>query len=202
MSDIINKEPITEQDYIDAAHHLGCKVAAIKAVAEVESSGSGYLSTGELVILFEPHVFWKRLQKYGIDPAKVLAEHPDMSDILYQKFKGHSGEHPSQQWGRLNRAAQIHMKAAYESASWGKFQVMGFNCRSCGWDNVFDMVKAYQEGEKYQLLGFVDLVMDFGLGGVLVREDWVAFAKGYNGPAYKTNRYDEKLAAAFKKYDI
>jgi hypothetical protein len=30
--------------------------------------------------------------------------------------------------------------------------------------------------------------------------DWAKFARGYNGAGYKQNKYDEKLAAAYKKY--
>lgn len=37
---------LTEQDYKDAAGLLGVDVAAIKAVTEVESAGSGFLPSG------------------------------------------------------------------------------------------------------------------------------------------------------------
>jgi hypothetical protein len=30
--------------------------------------------------------------------------------------------------------------------------------------------------------------------------DWAAFAKAYNGKGYAKNKYDEKLAAAYKKF--
>lgn len=202
----MNKEPITEQDYVDAANSLSCKVAAIKAVSEVESSGSGFLSTGELLILFEPHVFFRRLVKLGADPAEILATHPDAADILYQKFKGHAGEKPSQQWDRLRKAANLPygpaMQAAHEAASYGRFQVLGENHRACGYSSIFELVHDFQEGDKYHLRAFVNLVKDFGLAPALVAEDWAKFARGYNGPAYKQNRYDEKLAVAFKKYSV
>lgn len=52
---------IADREYRSAAAKLGCEVAAIKAVAEVEAgSFGGFLSTGEPVILFERHVFHKR----------------------------------------------------------------------------------------------------------------------------------------------
>jgi len=204
MSEIANKEPITEQDYIDAAQELGCKVAAIKAVAEVESSGSGFLPTGELVILFEPHIFWKRLKKYGEDPATILRLHPEAAEILYEKFKGHAGEHPSQQWDRLRKAANLPyagaMNAAYESASFGKFQVMGFNHKAAGYATVFEFIHDLELGESYHLKAFVNLVKDFGLSKFLAAENWTGFAGSWNGPAYKVNKYDTKMAEAFKKF--
>jgi len=206
MKDPLNRPPLAEQDYIDGANELGCKVAAIKAVAEVESSGSGYLPTGELVILFEPHIFWKWLKSLGQDPAAVLQAYPEAADILYQKYKGHDGERPSQQWDRVRRAANLPydpaMRAAYEATSFGRFQIMGFNHKAAGYGSVFEMVHDFDEGESYHLKAFVRLIKDFGLAGALQREDWTAFAKGYNGPAFKTNKYDEKLATAFEKYSV
>jgi hypothetical protein len=201
MSD---KLPITEQDYIDAAQELGCQPAAVKAVAQVESSGSGFLPTGELVILFEPHVFWRQLKKKGRDVASISAAHPELSDILYEKFKGHAGEKPSQQWERLRRAVNLPyngaMTAGYEATSFGKFQIMGFNHEACGYADVFELVGNLNKGESYHLKAFVNLIKDFGLGKVLAAKNWAKFALAYNGPAYKVNNYDTKLAAAFAKY--
>jgi len=44
-------------------------------------------------------------------------------------------------------------------------------------------------------------------GGVLAEDavelrkgEWAAFARGYNGTAYKLNRYDQRLAAAYARY--
>ncbi|MFB9080551.1 N-acetylmuramidase domain-containing protein [Flavobacterium procerum] len=35
---------------------------------------------------------------------------------------------------------------------------------------------------------------------LLRNKNWASFALKYNGPAYKTNKYDEKLARAYAKY--
>jgi len=35
------------------------------------------------------------------------------------------------------------------------------------------------------------------LADELIRHDWAGFARGYNGPAFRQNRYDEKLSAAY-----
>lgn len=200
------KPRITDQDYADTAADLGCKVAAIKAVACIESSGSGFLPTGELVILFEPHIFWRQLVRQRVDPKTVLSNNPDMHDILYEVFRGHDGEHPSQQWDRLRRAAQVNMNAAYNSASFGKFQIMGFNSQGAGYKNIFEFVHYLDLGEKYHLLAFAKLIKSFGLAKCLCVGNWAAFAKEYNGPAYKGNPdtilddYDYKLSQAFKKF--
>ena len=53
----MSKEKINEKDFKDAATKIGCSVAAIKAVAEVESKQSGFDEKDQPVILFERHVF-------------------------------------------------------------------------------------------------------------------------------------------------
>ncbi|MEY8111095.1 N-acetylmuramidase domain-containing protein, partial [Burkholderia cenocepacia] len=61
-----------------AARTLDVPLACIRAVNEVESRGAGFLPDGRPVILFERHVFWKRLQARGIDPAPFAARQPDI----------------------------------------------------------------------------------------------------------------------------
>ncbi len=39
-----------------------------------------------------------------------------------------------------------------------------------------------------------------GLVGALQRRDWPAFARAYNGPGYRKNRYDTKLAKAYAEF--
>ena len=48
---------LTPADYERAAAALGCEVAAIRAVAAMESSGDGFLPDGRPTILFDAHVF-------------------------------------------------------------------------------------------------------------------------------------------------
>jgi hypothetical protein len=75
------KPLLTTNDYQKAAQRLGCEVAAIKAVAEVESSGNGFYANGTVKSKYEAHIF-KRLtgktassyqQAYGIN-AKAAME--------------------------------------------------------------------------------------------------------------------------------
>ena len=51
---------LTDQDYTEAAKVIGCEVACIKAVKEVETGSAGaFLSNNMPTILFEGHIFWK-----------------------------------------------------------------------------------------------------------------------------------------------
>ena len=54
------KPKLTIKDYQKAAKELNCEVAAIRAVAEVESLKGGFLPDGRPKILFERHVFHQR----------------------------------------------------------------------------------------------------------------------------------------------
>ena len=168
-----------------AAKKLGCEVAAVRAVIDVESNG-GYLGDKRPKILFERHYF-SRLTKGKYDGSH--------GDISHRRWGGYSGG--SREYDRLARAIALDEDAALRSASWGAFQIMGDNCRMCSFDNVRDFVSAMVESEDRQLDAFISFVKASRLDDELRHLDWEGFARGYNGPAYKTNNYDKKLAAAF-----
>ncbi|MCC6559800.1 MAG: DUF3380 domain-containing protein, partial [Xanthomonadales bacterium] len=58
--------PITPEQWQSLSERLEVSVPTLKAVAEVESAGSGFLSDGRPKILFEGHVF-SRLTKRAYD---------------------------------------------------------------------------------------------------------------------------------------
>lgn len=169
-----------------AAARIGCEVAAVRAVIDVESRG-GFLPDRRPKILFERHYF-SRLTARRFD-----AEAPEVSNPEWGGYRGGAAE-----YDRLHRAIALDREAALRSASWGAFQVMGDNFRACGFAGVEPFVAAMVSGEPAQLDAFVTFIRRTGLADELVRRDWAGFARGYNGPAYRTNRYDEKLDAAWR----
>lgn len=76
---------------------------------------------------------------------------------------------------------------------------MGFN--HSGFRNVFDFCNAMFRSEKEHLKSFLAYCEDHRLVQFLKNKDWVLFAKGYNGAAYKENQYDAKLQAAYELYE-
>lgn len=178
--------PLDEAAIADAAKKLDCEVAAVRAVIDVESRG-GFLPDGRPKILFERHYFC-RLTKGRFDAA-----HPNISNGQWGGY-GAGGAH---QYDRLAEAIACDRDAALRSASWGLFQIMGDHCRSLGFADAESFVKAMVSGEAAQLDAFVSFVKKNGLADELARHDWAGFARGYNGPAYRANRYDEKLSAAY-----
>lgn len=189
------KVSLTFEDFGAAAAALNLQPAAVQAVHRVETAGrSGFLAPGLPEILFEGHIFWQRLKRRGIEPA---AWQEGNGDILYPRWTREHYEGGRAEYRRLARALRIHEEAALESASWGMFQVMGFNHAACGYGEVRGFVRAMCASPQAQLDAFVQYLLAHGLDEPLRREDWAAFARRYNGPRYRENGYDTRLREAY-----
>jgi hypothetical protein len=180
---------LKDADLANAAEALNCEVACVKAVAEVESQGSGFLPSGRPKILFEA-LWFSRLTQNRYD-----ASHPDISSPRWNKAL-----YSKDEYARLEKAVALDRTAALQSASWGRFQIMGFNFKESGFASVEDYVQAMYESEGRQLDAFISFLKAKHLDAPLRERRWGDFAHGYNGPGYKDNRYDEKLLAAYRKY--
>jgi hypothetical protein len=183
------RSPLTNDDYIKASQILGCEIAAIKAVALVESSGSGFFHNGHPKILFEGHIFHRYTK--GIYDDK----YPTISYLTW------TTQHYKKDYlGEINRyelAASLNKQAAGFSASWGKFQIMGFNFALCQFLSLEDFLSAMHKDEQSHLKAFCYYLINSHLDLYLSRRDWTAFARRYNGPLYWKNRYDERLERAY-----
>lgn len=189
---------ITSSDIMAAALEHDLDPALVHTVLSVESRGRGFLKSGKPVILFEGHKFWEQLVLLGLDPVKITPKLPE--GILYPKwadtwYVGGEGEYQ-----RLEVAMAVSQPAALRSASWGLFQLMGFNFELCGFKTVDDFVAAMRQGEPQQLDAFLHFIEATGLIKHLRAHKWAKFAHGYNGPAYKKNGYDSKLENAYWRY--
>lgn len=183
-------------DIRKAAELIGVEPCAVQAVVDVESGGSGFLPDGRTKILFEGHVFWKELQKRGIDPAPLAPKYPN---VIYPKWDRSQYKGGAAEWERLNTAALVNKEAALCSASYGLFQIMGFNHRAAGFDSVQAFVDAQKESEAMQLQSFCAFMRSEGLVLFLVGRDWAGFARRYNGSGYAANQYDVKLRRAYER---
>jgi hypothetical protein len=182
--------------YTAAATLLGVEVALIHAVAEVESKGAGFLDAHRPKILFERHCFYKALKAKGADADGFATRMPDICNPVAGGYEG--GAH---EYDRLEIAATIDHAAAYESASWGAFQIMGFHWKALGYASIDDFVSEMHESEEAQLDAFVRFVKASPkLVKALKTKDFAAFAEGYNGEEYRKFAYDTKMAAAYRRY--
>lgn len=189
---------LEEQDFVRVAHQLGVEVAAIKAVQEVETGGrGGFYDSGRPKILFEGHIFWKQLTNRKLSPESFVAGN---ENILYKSWTRQHYLSGEREYERLEKAMMVDEEAALASASWGMFQVMGFNYEVCGYKGVREFVEAMKQSEGTQLDAFAGFVRGSRLIPYLVNKDWKNFACRYNGPGYAENHYDEKLDKAYRKY--
>ena len=181
--------------YQAAAKEFGLEPAAVRAVVAIEAAGSGFLlkekAPARPKILFEAHHFYKNTD------VAVSKVRPDLATRRWNPklYKGGSAE-----WNRLLDAMNFDPEAALLSASWGLGQVMGSNYKVSGCNSVQQMVVEAHMGEFEQLRHMLNFVKNNGLIPAMKSKDWAKFARGYNGPAYKKNKYDQKLAAAYKRF--
>lgn len=192
----MSKPVLTREDFERAAAELDCEVAAIAAVCEVESPRGGFLPDGRPTILVERHKFFKYTQ------GRYAGSHPDVcnADAGGYATGRNALQRQLNEWKRFEKACSLDRDAAIMSTSFGRFQLMGFNFGICGFDSVEDFFQAMGESEQEQLSGFVNYVKNCSLDDEIRDRQWRAFARGYNGPGYRVNRYDEKLERAYKKY--
>lgn len=177
-------------DIEDAADRLSVDAAAVWAVWDVEGCASPFVD-GRPTILFEPHRF-SRATGHRYD-----ASHPKISSLKWNRAL-----YPASQvgrWAQLLEAVSLDVDAGFASASYGGFQILGENYAVCGATSPWSFAWAQAQTEADQLDAFLRFVEAKGLAGALRRQDWATFARGYNGSAYRENRYDTRLAAAFSK---
>lgn len=182
---------LSDANFKSVATTLGCETAAIRAVAEVEARGDGFFASGRPKILFEAHQFSKRTAH------KYDRLHPGISSLTWNKSLYAGGE---AEYDRLLRAMLLNRDAALASASWGRFQIMGFNHAAAGHATLAAFITAMFESDLAHLEAFAAFVKSSKLDDALKKKEWARFAKGYNGAEYAANAYDTKLETAYKKY--
>lgn len=186
---------LSEQAYTLAAQALGCEVAAVRAVAEVESRGNGFDAQRRPTLLYERHVFSRNTTPKG----KYDAANPDVS--FNKPYAPGTFGNTEQQWLKLGKAYGLDPQAALKAPSWGMFQILGENHRACGHANVVDYVRAMTTSPDAQLQAFVAFVRSSPrLLKALRERNWAAFARAYNGPNYAQYQYDQKMAAAYARH--
>lgn len=183
MSEIISNE-----SWKSLSESLNIEEETLRAVAQVESAGSGFIEPGMPKILFEGHCF-HRLTQGRFDKDHPTLSYPKWTKQFYSNARG--------EWKRLDEACALDRAAALQSASWGAFQIMGFNYNWCGFSNVEAFVAAQKASIESQLESFARFISREMYLKPLRAHDWAGFAKVYNGSGYALNKYDQKLAAAY-----
>lgn len=191
------KSPEITDAIVKIAVEFDLEPAALLAICHVESGGKVFARVGnrlEPLIRFEGHYFDRRLPagKRKSARAKGLAS-PRAGAVANPRTQ-------AGRWGLLRRAEAVDRQAARESVSWGLGQVMGAHWAWLGYGSVDDLVAEARNGVGGQVRLMVRFIRKAGLEQAIGARDWARFARGYNGPAYKKNRYDTKMAAAYRRY--
>ena len=189
---------LTDNDVRSAARMLKVSIAVIRTVSEVESNGDGFIAENRPKILFERHWMSRMLKRYNLNALRttLLKKQPNICNTKTGGYRG--GMH---EWTRFNKAAKFHEDSAICSASWGRYQIMGFHYE----DLNFTSPKAFKDSmckdEGEHLKAFVKFIRnDPKLHNALKELDWETFARIYNGKGYAKNKYDMRLAAAYSRY--
>lgn len=179
------------------AQKEGFELPALLAIIEIESNGVPWEIIGsrfEPIIRYEGHYFDKLC-----DPK--VREAARKAGVSSPKAGG--VKNPASQinrWALVQRAAKFDSAAAYMSCSYGVGQVMGSHWKSLGFSSLEAFLKTVRSG----LIGQVEVMVRFikvnKLDDELRDLDWSGFAAGYNGKNYAKNKYDTKMAAAYRRH--
>lgn len=183
----------TDEALQAAADRLECSLPAIKAVSEVESSGTPFWTiNGEQhpPVRLEAHWFGK------LTGYKYNASHPNISSTAWNPALAANTHEGAYQ--QLAEARALDEQAALQSCSWGAFQIMGFHWKALGYPNVQAMVAA-MDTEAGQLDAFARFIHATPPAhDALQRLDWQAFENAYNGGGYN-GAYAAKMVAAYER---
>lgn len=173
--------------WLEMAERIGCDVATIKAVFEVEAAGKFFESNGKLPRRFEPHhfpeQFWPRI---GFNPGKKTPWRASLAMSTSARRRA------------FDQSEQINAEATYKAASWGAPQIMGFNHRLTDHQTAAAMVVDMETGADAQIRAFVAFVENAGLATHLRSQNWLAFAAGYNGNG-QAPVYARKIESAYRR---
>jgi len=187
----------TRQAVTKIADRLKVPAAALLAVAEVESAGRTSVPVRggrEPLIRFEGHYFDRFLRGSKRTKARKLGlAHPKAGRVKNPRAQ-------SRRWDILDRAIAIDRTAALSSCSWGLGQVMGSHWQWLSYGSADALVEEARNGVAGQVELMARFIEKSGLDAALRKRDWPTFARRYNGPAYRRNKYDTKMAQAYERY--
>jgi hypothetical protein len=205
----------------------GIELAAIKAIAQTEGSGSGFTANGLPKILFERHHFYKmtapRDAKGNVDKKKPhpYAKHPDIcnpnaggysdgfsasnfEDTEFGKKLAPQDKHDLYQYERFVKAALLDKDAAIKACSWGAFQVLAEPFTEMGYSSAAEIangcMKSIDEHCKL-FVQFLKMSDKKAIIPALYSKDWETVAGKYNG-VDKTGKPKPAYVNSLKaKYD-
>lgn len=168
----------------------------LAAMVEVESAGKVFAEVNgqkRPLILFEPHIFYRRLKGDERDRAVAAGlAYSSQGKKPYPKTQ-------AERWEQIEKAALINADEAYQSASYGVGQVMGYHWKALGFESLQALLDTMFAGVE----GQIDVMLRYCRVNHLIDDlrdgRWLSLARGYNGPKYAQS-YAAKLQQAAAKF--
>ena len=107
------------------------------------------------------------------------SSHPHLSN----RTPGGYPRSQADRWAQLSEAYALDPEAALQSASYGRFQVLGQNYPNLNKPNAHEYVAKLARSERDQLEAFEGFARANGLNEKLVRKGWAGCARRSNGPS-------------------
>jgi hypothetical protein len=180
----------------DAAHQLGCDAAHIWTSWDLECTGSPFVD-GRPTILPERHRF-SRNTGHRFDASHPALSAPNWDRHWYPRTQ-------AARYEVLLEWTALDVDAAFESCSYGGFQILGENFRLCDAPTPWSFAWRQAQTCDDQLFAYVKFVLNSGLAGRLracMPNDAASchpFCVGYNGTAERENHYSDRFAADLAK---
>jgi peptidoglycan hydrolase-like protein with peptidoglycan-binding domain len=198
LGSFIDRKYIRYSDVDKAAVKFNLPADVIKGFKDVEAKSQGFLNDGRVIILFERHRFYRDIvAKFGQAKANEFYRlHPSVCNPNRGGYLGNEKEYP-----RLERAISMDRESALRSTSFGLFQIMGFNHVSTGHTSVNNFVNAMSKSEHEQLNAVLSFITkNPPLARAVRSKNYALIGRHYNGPAFETNDYANKLRNAVARY--
>jgi hypothetical protein len=171
---------VSDDDLARLAIDLGCHPAVLGAISIVESSGFGWAKDGRMKILNEKHWFYKLLK--GGQRTEAVKMGLARKNWISPRNGGYKEQNTTDKKYRiLAKSIAINEDAAFQSISMGKFQIMGFNHKICGFSSAKKMFDAFTDTEVNQLKALSNFLIAKRLQNALKNEDFERIEQVYNG---------------------
>lgn len=182
-------ERCSDAELAAIAREHGLRPSRLFAIRAVEAPRGPFDKHNRLTILWEGHIFWRYIPQKLRAKAQVKGlAWPRWGDVAYGNYEN--------QYRRFDAAMKID-SSAMMAASYGSFQIMGFNHSAAGFTSAGQMIEAFKTGEPTHVRAVLAFIKENPrMWNALKGGVWKVFARYYNGAGYAKNRYDVKLAAA------
>lgn len=173
------------------------------AIIDVESGGRVYYvvdGQNRPAILFEPHLFGRRLTEGALTEALRLG----LATKSQKKNKYPKSQ--KERWAQIAAAQALCQRhglpdtIAFECASYGVGQVLGSHWKALGFADFSAFYDRMMSGAEGQIDIMLKYIVVNNMDDELRDGRWAGFFRGYNGPAYARLGYDRKIEAALIRY--